>query len=125
MSDLFLCDEKINTQQLNEKLTKYNNEVYKNWRLLRLYKKQLEVYQKLLFDFKMEINKHKIIIEHYKEKINRVDKYICKICFEKDINCLIMPCMHFVACKECISQLETNHCPVCRTIFPEYLEIFS
>ena len=46
MSDIFLCDEKINSNQLDEKLVKYNNEVYKYWKLLRLYKSQLEVYKK-------------------------------------------------------------------------------
>ena len=125
MSDIFLCDEKINSQQLDEKLVKYNNEVYKYWRLLKSYKSQLEIYKKLVFDFKLEANKQKIILEKYKTKVEAVDKYLCKICFEEYVNCLIMPCMHFVACNKCIKQLKDNKCPMCRNQFLEYLEIFS
>jgi len=125
MSDLFTCDEKINAQQLDEKLIKYNNEVYKYWRLLKLYKQQLEVYKKRLFDFKLEANKQKIILEDYKKKVETVDKYLCKICYEEYVNCLIMPCMHFVTCKKCIQKIHDSKCPVCRNNFLEYLEIFS
>ena len=125
MSDIFLCDEKINSNQLDEKLIKYNNEVYKYWKLLRLYKSQLEVYKKLVMDFKLEANKQKVILEEYKRKVGTVDKYLCKICFEEYVNCLIMPCMHFVSCKKCIEKIQDNNCPLCRNPFLEYLEIFS
>jgi len=41
------------------------------------------------------------------------DRFICKICYDKEINVLFEPCNHTAACNVCASKL--SQCPVCRT----------
>ena len=36
----------------------------------------------------------------------------CKICMDKEISMVFLPCLHMVACEECT--LTLNNCPVCR-----------
>lgn len=39
-------------------------------------------------------------------------KLECKVCFERETNCLFSPCNHVVTCSECSAALK--ECPVCR-----------
>jgi len=45
------------------------------------------------------------------------EKTQCRICFEKDRNTLIFPCLHFNYCGTCLEEhsLRTKECPSCRT----------
>lgn len=124
--NIYLCDENINNpSELNEKLDRYNMEVYKYLKLIDLYKRQIKVYEQLSIDFKTEAHKQKVILENYKKNVENIDKYICKICFENYCDCIVMPCMHFVCCTSCIQQITDNKCPMCRNAFVEYLKIFD
>ncbi|XP_052810191.1 baculoviral IAP repeat-containing protein 7-B-like [Mya arenaria] len=40
------------------------------------------------------------------------DKLLCKICMERDVNIVFMPCGHLVACETCGHKLK--NCPMCR-----------
>jgi len=40
------------------------------------------------------------------------DLNLCKICFDKEIDCVLLNCGHFVVCRGCGQQL--RHCPFCR-----------
>jgi hypothetical protein len=40
------------------------------------------------------------------------DTKLCKICFEKEIDCVIVPCGHTACCCECAVPLK--NCPFCR-----------
>ena len=124
MSDIFLSDENINNQDLDSKIIYYNNQLFKYYRLMRLYKKQICIYNELIIQLKIETNKLKIVLENYQKKIDNIDKFICKVCFEEYCNCVIMPCMHFVSCENCISKLNDNVCPMCRSPFLEYVKVF-
>lgn len=37
----------------------------------------------------------------------------CKVCLEKDVHAVFLPCGHLVCCMQCSEQVET--CPLCRT----------
>ena len=38
----------------------------------------------------------------------------CRICMDDDINTLLLPCAHRVACVACARQLKGGRCPICR-----------
>jgi len=46
----------------------------------------------------------------------------CKICFTNEIDCLLLPCAHFVICSKCTKTV--NECPVCRTKFVSVQKFF-
>lgn len=41
------------------------------------------------------------------------DSLICKICLDKHIEVLFMPCRHLISCHDCARRLQ-RRCPVCR-----------
>ncbi|XP_005995619.1 E3 ubiquitin-protein ligase XIAP isoform X2 [Latimeria chalumnae] len=46
------------------------------------------------------------------EKLKRLrEEKICKICMDKNVSIVFIPCGHLVACKECAEVL--NKCPIC------------
>lgn len=54
------------------------------------------------------------LVNEYKQKIEMlaVDAE-CAVCFtENSVNCVFLPCMHTICCKNCAKQIET--CPICR-----------
>lgn len=38
---------------------------------------------------------------------------LCKVCLDKDVNTVFLPCGHLVTCQDCAPRL--RDCPVCRT----------
>lgn len=47
----------------------------------------------------------------------------CKICFTKDLNCILLPCGHRCCCIDC-SQNINNKCPICRKSIIKVQKIF-
>ena len=52
-------------------------------------------------------------------------KIMCKVCFEHEINCVLIPCSHRAICMACASEIvnrDNPSCPICRVtitrIFP-------
>lgn len=46
------------------------------------------------------------------EKLQKLQREkLCKICLDKDIGIVFIPCGHLVACKECSESL--IKCPIC------------
>lgn len=126
MGDIFLSDDIINgISNENKELDNYNQKVYKYYKLTKLYKEQIKEYQKLIIELNLECKKLKIVIDNYKENINNIDKYLCKVCYNNYSDCIIIPCMHFICCEECINKLESNKCPMCREDFKKYLKLFT
>lgn len=41
------------------------------------------------------------------------DLRLCKVCMDREMNIVFLPCGHFVACVDCASVMD--NCPVCRT----------
>ena len=64
-----------------------------------------------------EIVAHDIQIKRLEKKLekyqNRLELFTCKICFEKRIGVLFLPCHHFSSCEDCSKLLQD--CPMCRT----------
>nr|XP_054497160.1 E3 ubiquitin-protein ligase XIAP isoform X4 [Agelaius phoeniceus] len=57
------------------------------------------------------------------EKLRRLqEEKLCKICMDKDVSVVFIPCGHLVACKECAQLL--NECPLCRKDIMKIQEIF-
>eukprot|EP00392_Amoebophrya_sp_AT5.2_P010688 g10753.t1 len=52
------------------------------------------------------------------------ERHICKICFEREVNAVILDCSHFVSCSRCVTQL--SQCPICRKdIVKGYMQTFN
>ena len=51
---------------------------------------------------------------------------ICKICFDKKINTVILPCAHVVVCLECSQGFTgtTNECPICRSQIDKVIKTY-
>jgi len=45
------------------------------------------------------------------------DSNLCKVCMEREINSVLLPCSHFVCCTACGHQLRS--CPICRASISE------
>nr|XP_006115453.1 E3 ubiquitin-protein ligase XIAP [Pelodiscus sinensis]XP_006115454.1 E3 ubiquitin-protein ligase XIAP [Pelodiscus sinensis]XP_006115455.1 E3 ubiquitin-protein ligase XIAP [Pelodiscus sinensis] len=57
------------------------------------------------------------------EQLRRLqEEKLCKICMDKDISIVFIPCGHLVACKECAEAL--NKCPLCCMIITKRQKIF-
>lgn len=48
----------------------------------------------------------------------------CKICFEKEIKILFLPCKHIIACKSCSDDPRIIECSYCQTRISQKIEIF-
>lgn len=51
------------------------------------------------------------------------DKNLCKICFERDLDCALLPCSH-VTCYECATSLKLSKCPFCRQEISQVLKLY-
>lgn len=64
--------------------------------------------------------------EQMQKKITYLEsKILCKVCFENEINCVLVPCSHRAVCMACASQIVNRDnpcCPICRVditrVFP-------
>ena len=39
----------------------------------------------------------------------------CKICFDQEIDTVLVPCGHVVACSSCAERLQDKPCPICKS----------
>ncbi|GBL99953.1 Baculoviral IAP repeat-containing protein 7-A [Araneus ventricosus] len=49
-------------------------------------------------------------------------KLICKICLDEDINIVLEPCHHQVACEKCAQKV--TKCPLCRSVITNRIKVF-
>ena len=47
---------------------------------------------------------------------------ICKVCMEKTVDVIFLPCGHLVCCVEC--SLQVKECPVCRGAIKATAKVF-
>ena len=54
------------------------------------------------------------------------ERWICKICFEKDLAVVVMPCRHLCMCRTCTERIISEHeqCPICKGPFEDYFSVF-
>ncbi|KAH9487775.1 Baculoviral IAP repeat-containing protein 7 [Bulinus truncatus] len=59
------------------------------------------------------------VVDTLKEKNNSLrQQLLCKICMDKDVEIVFLPCGHLVSCTECASAM--RDCPVCRKFVKGY-----
>jgi len=58
--------------------------------------------------------------EKEKEKEKEINE--CKVCFENEIDCLLLPCAHLAICSECAGELKK--CPICNAVISKSQKIF-
>lgn len=51
------------------------------------------------------------------------EKILCRICFEEQINVLLLPCRHHILCRTCGEKCKK--CPICRVFIEERLPIYD
>lgn len=49
-----------------------------------------------------------------KEKLDRNDEGLCKICYTEEANQIVIPCGHLAYCEGCVKNL--NNCAICRVL---------
>jgi hypothetical protein len=62
-------------------------------------------------------------VEELKGKVTQLQKQLeeeqgklqCVICFERKRDTIVLPCMHFLTCYQCLGSLSSNRCPHCRS----------
>ncbi|EER12096.1 conserved hypothetical protein [Perkinsus marinus ATCC 50983] len=55
------------------------------------------------------------------------DEDACKVCYERPIDTVLVPCGHFVVCSACVLRLDgtDKQCPICRTTYQLAQKIFK
>tara|TARA_B100000242_G_C42935012_1_gene433613 strand:- start:4 stop:396 length:393 start_codon:yes stop_codon:yes gene_type:complete len=118
------------TQMLEKEISNYKTQMIslsQEIQELRDYiTKQEYVYQTIITNKEAEINTLNTDITNLKVlKYDSIpDEYICKICMENPINCVLEPCMHFCICQSCIDNLPDRKCPICRQECNFYNKVF-
>ncbi|CAK9054549.1 Baculoviral IAP repeat-containing protein 2 (Cellular inhibitor of apoptosis 1) (C-IAP1) (IAP homolog B) (Inhibitor of apoptosis protein 2) (hIAP-2) (hIAP2) (RING finger protein 48) (RING-type E3 ubiquitin transferase BIRC2) (TNFR2-TRAF-signaling complex protein 2) [Durusdinium trenchii] len=54
------------------------------------------------------------VLELQKRLESEQERHLCKICFEREINTVILDCNHRAVCSRCLDQVST--CPLCRAV---------
>ena len=50
------------------------------------------------------------------------DQILCKICMDKDVSIVFLPCGHLVSCDKCAPALK--NCPICRNEIKSTVQTF-
>ncbi|XP_053169446.1 baculoviral IAP repeat-containing protein 7 isoform X3 [Hemicordylus capensis] len=57
------------------------------------------------------------------EELQRLrDERMCKVCMDKDVSVVLVPCGHLVVCAECAPNL--RRCPICRGVIRDSMKAF-
>lgn len=78
----------------------------------------------------MEFEEPKVLSSEDKEETNSLklendrlkQERLCKICVEKDIGVVFVPCGHYVTCLYCAPVFDS--CPMCRTQVKQFIRAF-
>lgn len=59
------------------------------------------------------------------QELDRIqqEKLLCRVCFEREISIVLMPCRHRVLCQLCADKCK--HCPICRSAILERMVVFD
>jgi len=61
--------------------------------------------------------------QHTDNQIDSLQRRIqCVICTDQERNTLLLPCKHFIACRECTLQCN-GKCPLCRTVITQMVSV--
>lgn len=51
-------------------------------------------------------------------------RVMCKICLEKEVEVLFLPCKHLVSCQSCKERLAQKKCPFCRDTYQATIRVY-
>lgn len=51
-------------------------------------------------------------------------RVMCKICLEKEVEVLFLPCNHLVSCQSCNERLTQKICPFCRDTYQATIRVY-
>nr|XP_043636546.1 uncharacterized protein LOC122607598 isoform X2 [Erigeron canadensis] len=51
------------------------------------------------------------------------EKILCRVCFERQLNIVLLPCRHRILCSTC--SVKCKKCPICRVIIEERLPVYD
>ncbi|KAE9619313.1 hypothetical protein Lal_00047777 [Lupinus albus] len=65
------------------------------------------------------------VTEYSAEAYERLqnEKILCRVCFEEQINVVLLPCRHHIICSSCSEKCK--RCPVCRVVIEEPLLVYD
>ncbi|GLU04791.1 hypothetical protein SLE2022_219220 [Rubroshorea leprosula] len=65
------------------------------------------------------------ISEYSQQQFERLqnEKILCRVCFEEQINVVLLPCRHHAICSTCCEKCE--RCPICRVAIEERLAVYD
>merc|ERR1712079_56943 len=52
-----------------------------------------------------------------------LERHLCKICYEREIDTVILDCNHRTVCARCLEQVST--CPLCRAAITKTVQTFN
>eukprot|EP00747_Dinoflagellata_sp_TGD_P079921 gnl/TRDRNA2_/TRDRNA2_160696_c2_seq1.p1 gnl/TRDRNA2_/TRDRNA2_160696_c2~~gnl/TRDRNA2_/TRDRNA2_160696_c2_seq1.p1 ORF type:complete len:131 (+),score=29.20 gnl/TRDRNA2_/TRDRNA2_160696_c2_seq1:147-539(+) len=52
-----------------------------------------------------------------------LERHLCKICYEREINTVVLDCNHRAVCARCLDQVST--CPLCRAQITRIVHTYS
>ena len=109
-------DPELITTTIHHKLTTKST-----FELLKHLQTQHEQLLKILQYY--SITKTKPITNENDAELNALNRQLnCIICMDNPRNAVLLPCMHYIACHNCLSKTK-NNCPLCRTTVSSILTI--
>merc|ERR1712159_843249 len=63
------------------------------------------------------------VLELQKRLEMELERHLCKICYEREINTVILDCNHRAVCARCLDQVTT--CPLCRAPITKMVQTFN
>lgn len=74
---------------------------------------------------KVEITLRHQVRELQRRLMDEMDRHLCKICFEREINTVILNCNHRAVCTSCADQMQPLSCPVCRATIVKITQTYD
>lgn len=63
------------------------------------------------------------VLELQKRLNNELERHLCKICYEREINTVMLDCSHRAVCARCLDQV--NMCPLCRVPITKIIQTYN
>jgi hypothetical protein len=63
------------------------------------------------------------VLELQKRLEAELERHLCKICYEREINTVILDCNHRTVCSRCLDQVAT--CPLCRAPITKMIQTYN
>merc|ERR1712113_134643 len=63
------------------------------------------------------------VLELQKRPESELERHLCKICYEREINTVILDCNHRAVCARCLDQVTT--CPLCRAPITKIVQTYN